>query len=195
MDYCGNVTHCAVGCSNNACVVTNTSTSNCPIGYIQQDNTCVFSACPSGYYDDGSHNCVLDNLCATPPHCSGNDLINSCTGATIQSCAYGCITSGDTGTCRFIPIPSATLKVVPLLVHPGDTTVVSWTSQSVTSCTVQGTNGDSWTSAFSDNPGETSSPIQGQTTYTLHCIAFAGATPATIDKQATVNIVPSEREK
>ena len=125
------------------------------------------------------------------PHCQGDDLVNSCTGAIIQACAYGCITSGDTGTCRFIPTPSATLKVVPLLVHPGDTTVVSWTSQSVTSCVVYGTNGDSWSGAYSGISGKTSSPIQGQTIYTLHCIAFPGATPATIDRTATVNVIPT----
>ena len=195
VDYCGNVSHCTNGCSDNACVVTSTSTSTCPPGYDQQGDQCVFSACPSGYVDDGNHNCVLSNQCATPPVCQGNDLVNSCTRAVIQTCAYGCITSGSIGVCRYIPTPSATLKVIPLLVHPGDTTVVSWTSQSVTSCTVHGTNGDSWTSTFSGIPGRTSSPIQGQTIYTLHCIAFPGATPATIDKTTTVNIVPSEREK
>ena len=44
-----------------------------------------------------------------------------------------------------------------------------------TSCVVSGTNADSWTGTSSS--GKTSSPIQGQTIYTLHCIGVAGSNP------------------
>ena len=118
--------------------------SSCPVGYDWNGTQCVFSACPSGYVQQGNQ-CVLQGQCGTPPVCQGNDFVNSCTGAVIQSCSYGCITVGGSDACRFIPTPSATLQATPSLVHSNDTTVVSWTSQSVTSCTVHGTNGDSWT--------------------------------------------------
>jgi hypothetical protein len=92
-----------------------------------------------------------------------------------------------------MPVPDATLKAVPALVHSGAVTTVSWTSQNTTSCTVHGTNGDSWTGTSSS--GKTSTPIIGQTTYTLHCNALAGVTPSSIDKSVIVNIVPTFNEK
>jgi hypothetical protein len=39
--------------------------------------------------------------------------------------------------------------------------------------------------------GETSAPIQGQTTYTLSCLNLGGATQT---KQATVRIIPTFQE-
>ena len=161
---------------------------SCPLGYVQQGNTCVFSACPSGYVLQGG-SCVLAGSCSTPPRCSGNDLVNSCTGATIQSCAFGCAS----GACIVIPAPTATLSASSSLVHSGDIATVSWTSQNVTSCTVSGTNGDSWTGLSSS--GKTSLPILAQTIYNLHCIGYVGANPSAIDKSVTVNIIPGFEEK
>ena len=169
---------------NGACVFP----GSCPIGYVQQGNTCVFSACPSGYVLQGN-TCVLSNLCSTPPRCSGNDLVNSCTGATIQSCAFGCAS----GACSAPPALSATLNAAPSLLHVGNTTTVSWSATNANSCSVHGTNGDSWNGTSSS--GQTSSPIQGQTIYTLHCIGVANSNPPTIDKQATVNIIPVFNEQ
>ena len=68
------------------------------------------TACPSGYVQQGNQ-CVLSNQCTTPPRCSGNDLVNSCTGETIQS-----------GACNPPPELSATFKAVPSLLHIGATT-------------------------------------------------------------------------
>ncbi len=44
-------------------------------------------------------------------------------------------------------LATSSITAVPLLVHAGDTTDVSWSASRVRSCTVTGTNGDSWTSA------------------------------------------------
>ena len=145
-------------------------------------------ACPAGYTLQGN-SCVLANQCATPPHCSGNDLINSCTGATIQTCSLGCAS----GACNTAPAPSATLNATPSLVHSGDISTISWSAINVASCAVRGTNGDSWTGTSSS--GKTSQPILAQTIYTLHCIGVSGSNPSSIDKQAIVNIVPQFNEK
>ena len=145
-------------------------------------------ACPAGYTLQGN-TCVLANQCATPPKCSGNDLVDSCTGATIQTCYFGCVS----GACYVVPAPSAALKAIPSLVHSGDTTIVSWSALNVTSCTLSGTNGNSWTGISSS--GKTSSPIIGQTIYTLHCIGNPGAQPPSVDKSVTVNLIPSFNEK
>ncbi len=163
--------------------------SQCPVGYTFQNGSCVFTACPAGYIKDASNKCVLSTACTTPPHCEANDLVDSCTGETIRTCDWGC--AG--GACKAIPAPSATLKAVPLLVHSGDVTTVSWTSFNTDSCNVHGTNGDSWTGISST--GHTSSPILGQTTSTLHCEGNPSANPPFIDKSVTVNIIPTFNEQ
>ena len=171
--------------------VTSSSSSSevtCPIGFVQRGPTCIFSECPQGYaYKNGQ--CVYSNLCTTPPRCNGNSLVNSCTGAWLQACDWGC----TSGVCNPVPAPSATLKAIPSLVHSGDITTISWTGTNVTSCTVHGTNGDSWSGTSSS--GKTSSTILGQTIYTLHCIGYQYAYPPTVDKQAIVNIIPTFQEQ
>jgi len=101
--------------------------------------------------------------------------------------------------CYAPPAPSVTnFSVHPTLVSSGETTNISWSVNSVGSCTVTGTNGDSWTTA-SDT--EVSKPILGQTIFTLSCTVIPGAenangSPATWTDQArTVNVVPKFQEK
>ena len=72
------------------------------------------------------------------------------------------------------------------------TTLVSWSSQYATACTVSGTNGDSWAGL---NGSQTSSPIHAQTTYTLNCTGHQGADPSSVQKKAIVNIAPTFEEK
>jgi hypothetical protein len=52
------------------------------------------------------------------------------------------------------------------LVGSGKPTVISWSTADAASCTVTGTNGDTWTGTSNS---ETSSPITQFTTYTLVC--------------------------
>jgi hypothetical protein len=163
--------------------------SQCPVGYAFQNGSCIFNACPSGYVKDAANKCVRSTACTTPPRCEANDLVDSCSGETIRVCDWGCAA----GACKAIPAPSATLKAVPLLVHSGKTSSISWSAFNVTSCTVRGTNGDSWTGISST--GKTTSLILGQTIYTLHCVGYAGANPSTIDKSITVNLIPSFNEQ
>ena len=145
------------------------------------------SACPSGYVKQDNE-CVLSDQCNELPRCSGNYLLDSCTGATIQTCSYGC----RSGACVVVAPPSATLHATPSLVRSSNTTSVSWSSSNSASCTVHGTNGNSW--AGTSSSGKTSSPIIEQTIYTLHCIGLAGASPSSVDKSVTVNLLPKFSE-
>ena len=165
-----------------------TCSAQCPLGYLLQDGECVFSACPAGYVKQGS-TCVLSNLCTTPPKCVGANLVNSCTNATISACAFGC----TSGACNPPPALTASIEAKPNLLRIGKTSVVSWSSEHAASCTVVGTNGNSWTGTSSD--GKTTSPIQSQTIYTLNCVGVSGSVPPTIDKSVTVNIIPTFNEK
>lgn len=111
-------------------------------------------------------------------------------------------------------LATSTISVVPSLLHAGATTQVTWTSSHVRSCTVLGTNGDSWpqpvqsSEVVTDADGnqqtvqttttpagltgsETSSPINGQTIYTLTCVTALGTQLVT---QTEVNIIPSFQE-
>jgi tetratricopeptide (TPR) repeat protein len=65
------------------------------------------------------------------------------------------------------------ISVSPSLVRSGQRTVVRWNSMEMSSCTVTGTNGDSWTGLAGE---EVTRPITLRVTYTLSCTAFDGRT-------------------
>jgi hypothetical protein len=76
---------------------------------------------------------------------------------------------------------------------------IVWDVENVTGCSISGSNGDGpWTGL---SGSQTSSAIIGQTIYTLHCAAIAGAENADgssaswADQTDTVNIVPTYQEK
>lgn len=138
-----------------------------------------FNAAPAG---GGAASCVSGYYCA------GSDLYYraSCNaaGQLIQSCTYGC--SG--GACLVPPPPSGSIRAVPALVRSGDTTQVSWSAANVSSCTVSGSNSDSWSGA---SGSQLSAAIVAQTTYTLSCTGLDGST---FVQSAVVNIIPIFQE-
>ena len=86
-DGTGNTVSCAAAltvsggqCPAGQTLQNGVCVSLCPVGYTFQNGACVFTACPAGYVLQGTQ-CVRSNLCTTPPHCSGDNLVNSCTGA------------------------------------------------------------------------------------------------------------------
>ena len=132
---------------------------------------------------------MVSNACTTPNYCKGKDIIDGCTDKVLQECEWGCFS----GQCKGIPTPSGTISAVPSLVHPGETSSISWNSENVESCTVKSNNQDSWTGLSS--PGTISNPINSKTTFTLRCKGIDGATPSTIQKSVEVNIAPTYQEK
>ena len=74
----------------------------------------------------------------------------------------------------------------------------------VITCSISGTNGDSWSGAAAGCDGEScyagasgkqSSPIVAQTIYTMQCTGSPGTTPASITESATVNLAPIFEEQ
>lgn len=139
--------------------------------------------------------CVSQNIC------SGDNVIDSCTNEVLQACTGGDICSA--GACITPPPPGATafgsftghLTAKPALVRLGLTTKVYWNISNVvdSSCSVTGTNGDSWTGlAFSGTSGKTTGAITSQTIYTLTC---TGLDDSTFTETATVNIIPVFQEQ
>ncbi|MBI2030307.1 hypothetical protein HYT05_01650 [Candidatus Kaiserbacteria bacterium] len=182
-----------------------TIASSCPLGFTGTPPVCVITGntCPAGYTGNPP-NCSVASSCplnytGTPPNCTpiacipssicnGKNVVNSCTGALIQSCAYACAS----GACIVPPPSVVTWRVAPRIVNQGSTTNVSWEVRNVSSCTVSGTNGDSWTGLTGT---KVSGPINAQTIFTLHCTALPGSGAFDVTRTATVNIVPVFQEK
>ena len=146
------------------------------------------------------------NSCTPSYSCSGNETIlytnSSCEISTFATCEEPAFCSAGSSTCLYPP-PSFSasdgfnghLQVRPSLVKKDDPVKIYWNLDNVSSCTVTGTNGDSWNGGSSGTPGKTSRPIIGQTTYTLVCGAHSGSTPDTVTESVTVNIIPIFEEK
>ena len=78
------------------------------------------------------------------------------------------------------------------IVQTNATTQVRWTTTDAVSCTVTGTNGDSWSGTSGT---QTSSPIADKVTYTLSCDGLdAGTDPDFTDTEEMVTL-PFWRER
>lgn len=136
--------------------------------------------------------------------CSGTTRMyrdENCAESTLEVCSYAC----SPAACVPPPAPQAVsfgdfsghLQVQPSLVIPGTSVRVYWnlTNVVVSSCSVTGSNGDSWAGlANSGTDGVVSSPIIEQTTYTLSCNSLPEAYPPSIAETETVNIIPIFQE-
>jgi hypothetical protein len=121
--------------------------------------------------------------CSVYNFCRGSDVYQrtaSCTDQFVRSCAFGCAN----GVCLGAPAPTGFLRAQPSLVRSGDTTTVEWSATQVSSCTVTGTNGDSWSGRSGT---QTSGDITSRTTYTLSCI---GLDESVLEMTAVVNVTP-----
>lgn len=145
----------------------------CPAGTVWYQNQCQVGLCVPGFECGNDGNVYRKNM--------------QCELTLHEECQWGCAN----GACNPAPAPEVvTWKVTPTLVAKNKTTVVSWEVRNVTSCSVSGTNGDSWTGMQGVN---TSSPLIGQTTYTLHCTPYTGQNWT--DRTAIVNIIPVFQEQ
>ena len=183
------VTGCPSGfmCDIQKCLVKESGKQKCtcPTSYTLQGTICT-AFIPVDPEDPGCK--------SKGPVCSGNNIVNSCTGELMNnpsSCNLPDSAGCSAGRC--LPPPPAnivTWSVRPALVQSGKTTSVSWQANYVNSCTVRGTNGDGpWSGASSTH---ISSPIIGQTIYTLSCVGFDAATTS---RNGTVNIAPKFQEQ
>ena len=115
-------------------------------------------------------------------------------------------------------LANSSIMAAPSIVRAGDISTISWTSSHVRSCTVTGTNGDSWPKTTTEIVYETqtdaegnqvqvpvertvtpaaltgsekSKPITERTTYTLLCITSIGRQ---LTEQVTVTLLPTFQE-
>jgi len=100
------------------------------------------------------------------------------------------VTCDALGNCTPVNVVSGPLTAIitakPSLVNMGKTTTIMWNVGGAESCTVSGSNGDQWNGT--NTPSHITSPIQGETTYTLTCVSPTGES---ITNNTKVYIVPS----
>jgi len=168
------------------------SCTACNSGYVIQgtapSNSCV-PQCPNGTGPAGS--CLTCNSGFVP---SGGNCVAQCvhgTGAdgNCATCDNGFVLTN--GYCVVPPPPSivSQLTATPAHVRTGSSTSLSWTTVSMTSCTVKNDSGTTLSTA-STSPGLLSGPLTHKTTFTLSCTDGTTIYTSTV----TVPLVPLIQE-
>ncbi|HEY4519412.1 MAG TPA: hypothetical protein VJH33_00030 [Candidatus Paceibacterota bacterium] len=106
--------------------------------------------------------------CTTAYSCSGSTIQYTdaaCAVSTVTTCVSPNYCSTGSAVC-LTPTASGSISTSPVFTLSGDTVVVSWNVTNAVSCSVSGTNGDSWGGT---SGSQTSSPITEFTTFTLAC--------------------------
>lgn len=143
--------------------------------------------------------------CTAQYYCSGSDRYYrnaQCQQSFVESCEYGCLNGvcldaegmyfqSFSATDQYGTAFTATghLQIRPSIVRTGDATRLFWNVVNATSCTIEGTNGDSFTGIDSGAGGTVTGAISQQTLYTLSCVN-AATDPSSISETVTVNILP-----
>ena len=125
------------------------------------------------------------NSCSPRNVCSGDWVVDSCSGGTIEHCPAGC----SNGTCIAPPalVTVQEFEARPSLVRSGSATTLYWEYDNVASCSISGTNGDTWSTASAGDTGAATSLLSTKTTFTLSCTGLDGSN---VTESATVNIAP-----
>ena len=101
-----------------------------------------------------------------------------------------CSNGGQGSVTVTVVDPTPSITATPSIIRVGDTSVIAWSATDVNSCSVSENNPD-FTDSWSGASGsQTTSPITGETTYTLSCQTDAGSVSAS----ATVRMIPSFEE-
>jgi hypothetical protein len=172
--------------ANGLCFLQSTG---CPEGYILEGNQCVIDpaqSCSPGY--TRVNGTCEPTTCSASYICSGSNLYHqdaTCSATFVHTCTYGCATNA----CLF----GGDVRATPLIVRQGETATIAWrlireaTGPTVepTSCSVVGTNGDTWSGA---NGSHETSALSAKTTYTFSCDGRA------LDN-VIIHILPSWRER
>jgi hypothetical protein len=180
---------CASGSTWNgsSCIIT-----SCPAGYTLVGGVCkqdIITQCQPGYV---AVNGVCQQQCTLS--CQSGNLVNSCNGQ-VTTCSYGCASN----SCIQVPgVTVQTFAAHPAIVKKGQTGTIAWSVTNAKSCTVTGSNGDTW-SGLTGN--QTTSALTAQTIFTLTCVPLAGSQTQNgssyvwNDLYQTINIAPIFNEQ
>lgn len=153
-----------------------------------------------GWVDFSNARTTFDDSCAPLFSCNaGNTAVlytdTACNTTAVDNCVTPRYCSAGTPTC-VTPSPvfnagtgtTGHLKASPQIVPKNTTATVSWNVSNVTSCTVTGTSGQSWTGASGSHA---TLAITQQTTYTLSCTGLDGSS---VNETQIINLVPVFQE-
>jgi hypothetical protein len=161
---------------------------------------------PGGTAQFNSGSGATLSLSCTPAYsCSGSNIqytSASCQVSTAASCVAPAFCSAGSSQCLYPSISfnqtannTGHLQIVPQILQAGASAKVYWNVSNASSCSVTGTNGDSWSGLASPTTGQTTAPIQQATVYTLSCTPLSGATSSAVSETKTVNITPVFNEQ
>lgn len=112
---------------------------------------------------------TANETCTPYYDCNGQNITYtdaSCRTSNVTKCDPPSFCSSGSSVCLY-PQPTGGFTMNDVtIVAPGQTTTISWSVDNVKSCTVTGTNGDSWSGS---SGSKTTSPINEETVYTLSC--------------------------
>lgn len=144
-----------------------------------------------GLIDLADYGCsnIYDTTETPNPQCSDG----------IDNNGNGLVDLADTAACsgptdgNEEPLPSASLSLLgPTLVQPQNPALLVWSASNIqaNSCTITGTNGDSFSLSGSSGT-RTTSALTSQTTFTLRCTDLNGAIQT---QSATIRVTPTFQE-
>ncbi|MEK7628675.1 MAG: hypothetical protein AAB421_04655 [Patescibacteria group bacterium] len=149
------------------------------------------SIVPASCDSDPHYAGECDPPCLLLNFCSGLQRwqrATSCVETLLETCSYAC--SAD--ACIPPPPPTGNITVTPDLIRKSATTQVSWSATDVSSCSVTGSNGDTWSVGSGTLTTQTSTTLTRTTEYVLTCPALDGST---FRDTATVTTAPEFRER
>lgn len=107
-------------------------------------------------------------------------------GARLGTYTLQCSNGGYAACTVAVVDPALSISAAPSRIRPGDSTVITWSAENVTSCTVSGPT----LSALGTTGAARTGPLFSQSTYALTCQIPAGLRIA----QTTVTLAPSFEE-
>lgn len=192
-----NATSCTI--SGVGSVSTSGSTSVTPSQSTTYTGSCTGPGGTTSF--NAGSGATLSVSCTAAYSCSGSNIQytnTSCAVSTTASCVSPAFCSAGSSVCLY-PAPSFNssgpntghLQITPLIVPKGLTTKLFWNVSNVSSCSVSGSNGQSWNTTFSGSNGQPTSGVLQQTTFTLACPGLDGSS---INESVVVNILPVFQE-
>jgi hypothetical protein len=158
------------------------------VGWISFNCSNTGTCATSNYRVYFNSPCAVSNACSVD-HTQSVHTDAWCNVAT-TTCSAGYICKDGDGLCGYGD-PSGTLTVSSNKVRRGSTVNVSWSTLYASTCTVSGTNGNTWTPASSS--AAVSSALNNEVTYTLACQPVGGGAPVELDTER-ITLIPTIKE-
>jgi hypothetical protein len=164
-----------------------------------------FARATTGYFTSWTSYASTTITVTDPPHCtpsyscSGQTIQytnNICQVSTVTTCVAPAFCSAGSSSCLYPPpsfiqsgAQTGHLTALPSLLPKGTPTTLYWNVGNVSTCSLTGSDGESWTGTSGTH---TTTPVSQQTVFTLSC---AGLDSSTVNESITVNNVPVFQER